>query len=113
MRTIESSREIDELFKRGRKISHDTLTIIVGKTPKGRSPEGRVAFVAGKRIGGAIVRNRAKRLLREAARRAGGPWAGRDVALVARPSIEGKGANEVEAALLRALGKSNLDGDGP
>ena len=36
---------------------------------RGDEPEKRVAFVAGKRLGGAVVRNRAKRLMREALRR--------------------------------------------
>lgn len=44
--------------------------------------EGRVAVVAGKRVGGAVQRNRAKRRLRALAR-AAGPPAGVDLVLVA------------------------------
>jgi ribonuclease P protein component len=48
-----------------------------------------VAFVAGRRLGGAVARNRARRLLREAWRAVEqGPSPGSDVVLVARPGIE-------------------------
>ena len=45
----------------------------------------RVAVVASRRVGGAVERNRAKRVLREAVRSLDLP-VGRDVALVARGS---------------------------
>jgi len=48
---------------------------------------GRVAFIAGKKLGTAPLRNRAKRRLREAAAEAGAPWSGYDVVLVAKQSI--------------------------
>ncbi len=47
--------------------------------------EPRVAVVAGRRVGSAVARNRAKRRLRAAAA-ATNPPRGRDAVLVARPS---------------------------
>lgn len=47
---------------------------------------GRVAFIAGKKLGNAVWRNRAKRRMREACREVGGPFSGYDVAFVARKS---------------------------
>jgi len=84
MSTIKSSRDIQAIFDRSRRVSHPLIVALIAPTPEGRGPEGRVVFVAGKRIGNAVKRNRAKRVLREALRRAGGPWAGYDVALIAR-----------------------------
>lgn len=82
--TVRSSREIDRLFKEGKRSAHPLVVALIAKTPPGRGPEGRVAFIAGKKLGGAVSRNRARRVLREAVRRTGGPWPGYDVALIAR-----------------------------
>ena len=62
---------------------------------------GRVAFVAGKKLGTAPERNRAKRRLREAARSAGAPWRGYDVVFVARQSILETEFNELVLAVER------------
>ena len=49
---------------------------------------GETAFVAGKKIGGAVVRNRARRVLRAALREVAPRGVeGRDVVVVARESI--------------------------
>ena len=81
--TIKSSREIDSIFRDSRRVAHPLVIALIAKTPEGRGHDGRVAFIAGKKLGPAVQRNRAKRVLREAARAAGGPWPGFDVALIA------------------------------
>ena len=59
---------------------------------------GSVAFVAGRRVGGAVDRNRARRILRAAWRElAPRIEEGFDVALVARETIRGTGAHELVA----------------
>jgi ribonuclease P protein component len=48
----------------------------------------RVGVTAGRGVGGAVVRNRAKRLLREAVRRhVGHTRSGWDIVLIARPAL--------------------------
>jgi ribonuclease P protein component len=103
MPTITSAREIDTLFKSGRRAANRALLLMVLETPEARARQGRVLFVAGKRLGGAVTRNRSKRVLREAARRAGGPWPGFDVALVARESTATAGPAALDAAIGEAL----------
>ena len=44
-----------------------------------------MAIVAGKSVGGAVVRNRAKRRLRAAVAEAGDATGGRDIVVIARP----------------------------
>jgi ribonuclease P protein component len=69
----------------------------------------RVGLVAGKSVGGAVIRNRAKRLLREAFRRHQ-PDLVRPVSavLVARKSIVGRSYAEVERDFLAALRRERL-----
>jgi ribonuclease P protein component len=77
-----------------------------------RLPDGstsRLGLVAGTKIGGAVVRSRVKRLLRESFRlhqaEFGGPV---DLVLVARPSIVGKDFPVVERDFLLAMGRAGL-----
>jgi ribonuclease P protein component len=68
---------------------------------------GSAAFVAGRRVGGAVLRNRARRILRAAWRElAPRVVEGNDVVLVARTTIAGARTHElvseVEGLLTRA-----------
>jgi len=60
------------------------LSLIVLSTEGQHDHDGRVAFIAGKKLGNAVWRNRAKRRMREACREVGGPFPGYDVVFVAR-----------------------------
>lgn len=99
MRTIRSAAEIDGLFREGTRVSHPLLLVLARDS---RDPDGRVVFVAGRKLGNAVARNRAKRVLREALRRAGGPWPGTDMALIARPGTGAAAPRELDEALARA-----------
>ena len=107
MRTITARTEIDRLFTEGRRTPRRTMLLIVLPTPEARDPNGRVLFVAGKRLGGAVTRNRAKRVMRAAVRRCGGPWRGLDVALVARDTTGTTPPAELDAVLREALGPAD------
>ncbi len=96
MRTIRSSREIERVFHEGVRFAHPVAAVFMRETGEERGPAGRVAFVAGKRLGSAVLRNRSKRVLREAVRRAEGPWPGLDAVLVARPKTAGATAEEAD-----------------
>jgi ribonuclease P protein component len=71
--------------------------------PDGTEPDApavRLAVVASRAVGGAVQRNRAKRLLREAARAQ--VWrSGHDIVLVARPACAASGLHDVVAELRR------------
>src|SRR5215831_10362871 len=69
----------------------------------------RLGVVTSGRIGNAVVRNRARRLLREVFRLHQHDLAAPlDLVLIARPSIAGKGFSDVERDVLATLGRSGL-----
>jgi len=71
--------------------------------PAAEATGGRACFVAGRRLGGAVVRNRLKRLLREGMRRAGGPPFAHDVVLIARPGLASATSSQIADAMRSVL----------
>lgn len=100
--TLKNSQEIDRLFAEGRRVSNPALLVLAVRRSDAAA-RGRIMFVAGKRLGNAVLRNRSKRVLREAARRAAGPWQGWDVALIARAATAGATPQAMDEQLRRAL----------
>lgn len=83
--TIKRKEEIERLFRTGRRSSSSLITVI--ELSDTQSPLGRCAYIAGKKLGSAPLRNRCKRVMREAARELGAPWPGHDVVFVARRKL--------------------------
>ena len=108
--TMTARDEIDVLFQQGNRVTKNALAILAGRTPQARGQDGRVLFVAGKKLGNAVVRNRSKRVLRETTRRVGGPWPGWDVALIARAVTRSATPEDLDAALRAALRAAGIVG---
>ena len=72
-------------------------------------PQSRVAFVASKKLGTAVARNRAKRLLREATRQLYPHIVqGYDLVFIGRGTIVGSGLSAVAAAEVELLKRAKL-----
>lgn len=107
-RRLSRSGEFDRVYREG--ASHATRHLVLYSFPRGDDEgEGvRLGVSASRKIGGAVERNRAKRMLREAfwdlAERLPAGW---DYVLVARPEIGGlierEGASGVRASIEEAL----------
>jgi ribonuclease P protein component len=70
---------------------------------------GSVAFVVGRRVGGAVVRNRARRVLRAAWREvAPRILDGHDVVLVGRAAIAGARTHELVAEVEELLSRAQV-----
>ncbi len=63
--TLKNRRQFDLVYSQGRKHTAKALVLF----HLGDAPDQQVAFVASRKVGGAVQRNRAKRLMREAFRR--------------------------------------------
>ena len=89
--------EFDQVFRKGRRISGRLFLLIAA--PNGR-PEHRLGLAVSRKIGNAVTRNRARRLLKEGFRRLARPTEqGLDLVVVARPEIVGRTQAEVEGEL--------------
>lgn len=102
---IKSSNEIGQVLKEGQRIRSNFFTIYSNKTPAQRDQNGRVAFIAGKKQGNAVWRNRSKRLLRAAFHEADASLPGLDLVIVASSHIHDTNsrilAEELSAKLVR------------
>lgn len=91
----------------GRRIVLGCLIANWNELPAGKT--SRLGVVTSKKVGPAVVRNRARRLLREAFRlNQHSLGCSVDLVLVARRSISTKTRQQVETDLLRVLGQAKL-----
>jgi ribonuclease P protein component len=70
--------------------------------------EPRVGFAVGRRIGGAVIRNRTRRRLREAIRPLIPRLVACDIVVVARPPAVQAGTEELQATLTDAAARAGL-----
>jgi len=100
---LRRNSEFDLVYTRGRKLTAPALVLFHLES----APDHRVAFVASRKVGGAVQRNRAKRLLRHAlaALEAAGPEVRGWIVLVARRDILRLRCGQVGEQLCGLLGR--------
>lgn len=108
MRTLKSRLEFERAFTQGRRYNHPLIRMVICDAVHEGDPT-RVAFCAAKRLGNAVVRNRSKRVLREAARASRIPVEGYDILLFATPRTRTSVPADVARALDKLLARAGID----
>jgi ribonuclease P protein component len=95
---LRNQEEIRTLYSLGRSLRSEDIVLVLFRNGSDRC---RTLVVASRKVGCAVRRNRAKRLLREAHRRLrpGGEFAGMDLALIARAGACGRTAQTIQRQL--------------
>ena len=104
--TLRNQRDFARIYKQG-KSKGGRFTVILYK--KNGLDKTRTAFVASRKVGNSVERNRSRRLMR-AAYRSVEPKvkSGYDIIFVARASITGCKETEVEKALKKSLESAGI-----
>ena len=104
---LQQSRDFARIRQQGQRVVLGCLIANWQRLPEGASP--MLGVVTSKRIGGAVERSRARRLLRESFRQHQNELVQPvEMVLVARPSIAGRGFAEVEKDFLTTLQRAGL-----
>ena len=104
-RRIRRRVEFQRVFDAGRRAHGRYLTIIAAPAP---GPESRIGIVASKKLGGAVVRNHAKRLIREVFRTQAIPGLASDLVVIPKATALQVDVNEVVTDYLTALKRLSL-----
>ncbi|MGI6176856.1 MAG: ribonuclease P protein component [Eubacterium sp.] len=98
---LRKKTDFDAIYKTGKSVG-DRYVVVFAK-PNGLGYR-RTAFLASKKVGGSVERNRARRLMKESYRSLSENCKDNfDLIMIARAAINGKKCGEVEASLRSAL----------
>jgi ribonuclease P protein component len=99
---LSRSGDFDRVFRQGR--SHAGRELVLYVFPRGEEQPPRLGLSVSRKVGGAVQRNRVKRLLREAFAAEGQKLPpGTDAVLVARPDARALAEREGLTGIRRAL----------
>jgi len=101
---LSRSGDFDRVFRHGR--SHAGRELVLYVFPRGEGDQSRLGLSVSRKVGGAVQRNRVKRLLREAFALDGDRLpAGTDAVIVARREANALAEREGLDGIRRALGQ--------
>jgi ribonuclease P protein component len=112
---LSRSAEFERVYRQGRSTGNRHLVLYAFSNPSAEGP--RLGLSVSRKVGGAVERNKVKRLLREAFARAEGELApGHDVVVVARPAAlelaDRGGLSGLDASLTELIDRAGLRREG-
>ncbi len=102
---LTGSREFGAVYNKGKSVG-DRYVVLFYK--KNGLPYTRTGFLASKKVGNAVMRNRARRLMKESVRLMDPLPAGYDMIFIARNTIEGKSCKEVQRSIASAVRRAGI-----
>jgi ribonuclease P protein component len=113
-RRLSRSAEFERVYRQGRSVSNRHLVLY--SFPNESIDRPRLGLSVSRKVGGAVERNRVKRLLREAFHGVEAELeGGHDVVVVARPEArelaEREGLEGIDGALAELIGRAGLRGE--
>jgi len=103
------SEDFKRVRRDGKSYAHPLVVLIALNSGNDDQPRVRVGVAAGKSVGTAVYRNRAKRLLREAMRTLIPNIASHaDLILIARPALASASLTDARDALLHLLKRAKI-----
>lgn len=110
-RRLSRSAEFERVYRHGRSTANRHLVLYTFPNPSTQQP--RLGLSVSRKVGGAVERNRVKRLLREAFARTESELSpGQDIVVVARPQArelaERDGLTGMDAALAELIDRARL-----
>lgn len=103
---LRKKKDFSRLYNKGRSVGERYLILFYRKNDLSYN---RTAFLASKKVGKSVARNRARRLMKESYRELSeGIPAGYDLLFIARNSINGLKCADVKKSMEAALRKSSI-----
>ena len=102
---LTGSREFGAVYNKGKSVG-DRYVVFFYK--KNGLPYTRTGFLASKKVGNAVRRNRARRLMKESYRQMDPLPAGYDVIFIARNTIEDRKMQEVKRSMESAVRRAGI-----
>jgi len=103
---LRNQADFDAIYKKGKSQGDRYVVVFYKKNDLGFN---RMCFLASKKVGNSVKRNRARRLMKESFRNLKDACpTGYDLIIIARNSISGRKQSEVEHSLKNALKRAGL-----
>ncbi len=103
---LRKQADFDAVYKRGRSVGDKYVVLFYLKNGLDHN---RTGFLASKKVGNSVKRNRARRLMRESFRHIAEELPqGYDIILIARNTIPGRSFMEVDNSIIHAFRRTGL-----